>query len=114
MLSIYLAFLPARVVWFGSCLTRVTKPQVESKRTRIRRYTMGYSKTWIAAAAALALATGACTAKVEEEGKMPDVEVSGGQVPKVDVDPANVEVGTDTHTVVTPTVNVTPADTTKH
>ena len=30
-------------------------------------------------------------------------------MPKVDVDPANVEVSTDTQTVVTPDVDVTPA-----
>lgn len=75
---------------------------------------MRTSNRWIAAMAAFTLVAGACTAKVEEEGKMPDVEVSGGQAPKVDVDPARVEMGTDTHTVVTPTVNVTPTDTTKH
>ena len=72
---------------------------------------MRTSRRWIAAMAAFALAAGACTAKVEEEGKMPDVDVSGGQAPKVDIDPARVEVGTDTHTVVTPNVNVVPTDT---
>jgi len=72
---------------------------------------MRTSRRWIAAMAAFALAAGACTAKVEEEGKMPDVDVRGGEAPKVDVDPARVEVGTDTHTVVTPNVNVVPTDT---
>jgi hypothetical protein len=62
------------------------------------------------AALGLTLGAMACTAKVEEEGKAPDVDVSGGQMPKVDVDPANVEVSTDTQTVVTPEVNVTPAN----
>lgn len=61
------------------------------------------------AALALTLGAMACTAEVEEEGKMPDVDVQGGEMPKVDVDPANVEVTTDTQTVVTPEVNVTPA-----
>ncbi len=64
--------------------------------------------------AALALVMGAlsagCTAKVEEEGKLPDVDVQGGEAPKVDVDPAQVNVGSDTNTVVTPTVDVTPAE----
>lgn len=69
-------------------------------------------KQWMAAVAVLAVTAGACTAKVEDEGKLPDVDVSGGQAPKVDVDPARVEVGTDTNTVVTPNVNVTPTDTT--
>ena len=44
---------------------------------------------------------------------MPDVEVKGGEAPKVDVDPARVEVGADTNTVVTPNVNVVPTDTPK-
>ena len=74
---------------------------------------MRTSRRWIAAAAAVALASGACTAKVEDEGKAPEVEVRGGEAPKVDVDPARVEVGTDTNTVVTPNVNVTPTDTAK-
>lgn len=61
--------------------------------------------------AALAFTMGAvaCSAEVEDEGQAPDVDVSGGEMPKVDVDPANVEVSTDTQTVVTPDVNVTPA-----
>lgn len=61
------------------------------------------------AALALTLGAMACTAEVEEEGKAPDVDVSGGEMPKVDVDPANVEITTDTQTVVTPDVDVTPA-----
>ena len=73
---------------------------------------MRTSRRWIAAMAAFALAAGACTAKVEEEGKMPDVEVTPGTAPNVDVDPARVEVGTDMNTVVTPNVNVVPTDTT--
>jgi len=56
---------------------------------------------------------GACTAKVEDKGKLPDVDVHGGEAPKVDVQPADVTVGTDTHTVVTPEVHVTPKDTVK-
>lgn len=70
------------------------------------------SKRWFVAVAALAISAGACTAEVEDTGKAPDVDVSGGEMPKVDVDPANVNVGTDTNTVVTPSVNVTPTDTT--
>jgi hypothetical protein len=61
------------------------------------------------AALALSMMAAACTAKVEEEGKLPDVDVQGGEMPKVDVDPANVNVSTDTQTVVTPDVDVTPA-----
>jgi hypothetical protein len=64
--------------------------------------------------ATLALVMGAlsagCTAKVEDEGKLPDVEVKGGEAPNVDVDPAQVNVGSDTNTVVTPTVDVSPAE----
>ena len=60
-----------------------------------------------------ALVAGACTAEVEDEGELPDVDVSGGEAPQVDVDPANVDIttSTDTNTVVTPDVDVdvTPA-----
>ena len=62
--------------------------------------------------AALVLTVGAvaCTAEVEDEGRAPEVEVKGGEMPEVDVDPANVEVSTDTQTVVTPDVDVTPTE----
>lgn len=56
---------------------------------------------------ALALGTMACTAEVEDKGSLPDVDVKGGDMPNVDVDPAQVQVGTDTSTVVTPDVDVT-------
>lgn len=54
------------------------------------------------------LAVTGCTADVEEEGELPDVEVEGGNLPEVDVNAADVEVGTDTQTVVTPDVDVEP------
>ncbi|MBW3571832.1 MAG: hypothetical protein KY467_12060 [Gemmatimonadetes bacterium] len=62
------------------------------------------------AVATLSLTLGAvaCTAEVEDEGQAPEVDVRGGEMPQVDVDPANVNVSTDTQTVVTPEVNVTP------
>jgi hypothetical protein len=63
----------------------------------------------LAVAMAAMLAGAACTAEVEEEGEMPEVNVEGGKAPNIDVDPARVEVGTDTSTVVTPEVNVEPA-----
>lgn len=55
---------------------------------------------------ALVAMSAACTAKVEDEGSLPSVDVKGGEAPKIDVDPAQVQVGTDTNTVVTPTVDV--------
>ena len=58
-----------------------------------------------------ALPLTACTAKQEEEGELPNVEVEGGELPKYDVDPAKVEVGTDTSVVVTPDVDIKPATT---
>lgn len=68
-----------------------------------------FKRLMTAAAMALMVGAVACTAEVEDEGKAPEVEVKGGEMPEVDVDPANVEVGTDTQTVVTPDVDVTPA-----
>ena len=54
-----------------------------------------------------ALAITACTAEQTEEGEMPEVNVEGGNMPEYDVDPANVNVGTDTSTVITPDVDIT-------
>lgn len=59
--------------------------------------------------AALAALLGACTAEVEDRGELPEVEVRDeGRLPDVDVDPADVNVTTDTQQVVTPDVDVTP------
>ncbi len=55
-----------------------------------------------------ALAMGACTAQKTQEGEAPDVDVEGGQLPKYDVEPADVDIGTDTTTVEVPTVDVHP------
>ena len=62
--------------------------------------------------ALVALSMAACTAEKTEEGEMPEVNVEGGNMPKYDVDPAQVEVGTDTTKVVTPDVDVKPQSTT--
>ena len=48
----------------------------------------------------------ACDVDQTEEGSLPDVDVEGGQVPEYDVDAADVDVGTDTTTVITPNVDV--------
>jgi hypothetical protein len=57
-------------------------------------------------ALAAAFAAAACTVEKKEEGEMPKVE--GGKAPEYDVKPADVNVRQDTHTVVTPAVEVTP------
>lgn len=62
---------------------------------------------WVPALAA-GLVFGGCTAEQTQEGELPDVDVEGGQVPQYDVDAADVDVTTDTQTVVTPDVEVTP------
>ena len=66
----------------------------------------------LAAMAFVALSLAACTAEKTEEGEMPEVNVEGGNMPKYDVDPAKVEVGTDTTKVVTPDVDIKPQTTT--
>lgn len=49
---------------------------------------------------------GACTADVEETGSLPDVDVSGGEMPRVDVDPVDVDVSTDTQVVEVPDIDI--------
>ena len=67
-------------------------------------------------AGVLAAGLAACTARVEEEGKAPDVDVNvdPGTMPQVDVDPATVEVSSDTQQVVTPDVDIVPAGDSAH
>lgn len=66
----------------------------------------------IPALAMIAALGGACTAEVQDEGELPEVNVEGGDMPNVDVDAADVDVTTDTQTVVVPDVDVNPpADT---
>jgi hypothetical protein len=67
---------------------------------------------WKSLALALALfgsfASGACRVRQTQEGKVPDVEVKGGQVPKYDVDAPDVEVKTEKREVEVPVVKVNP------
>jgi hypothetical protein len=66
---------------------------------------------WIPVLAA-GLVIGGCTAEQTQEGKLPDVDVEGGQAPKYDVDAADVDVTADTQNVqvVTPDVDVKAPD----
>lgn len=57
---------------------------------------------------AVGLVIGGCRAEQTQEGELPDVDVQGGQMPQYDVETADVNVTTDTQTVVTPDVEVTP------
>ncbi len=64
------------------------------------------------ALALTAVLGGACSAEVEDEGALPEVNVEGGDLPNVDVDAADVNIGSDTQTVVVPDVDINaPADT---
>lgn len=63
---------------------------------------------WVPMLAA-GLVVGGCTADVEQEGELPEVNVEGGQMPEVDVDPADVDITTDTQTIVTPDIDVNEA-----
>ena len=56
----------------------------------------------------IAYATGFFTVNQTQEGSLPDVNVTGGSLPKVDVDAADVNVTTETKTIEVPKVTVTP------
>jgi cytoskeletal protein RodZ len=66
----------------------------------------------LVALVALAIAWALGLFQVETDGqlKAPDVNVSGGEVPDVDVQAADVDIGTKTETIEVPTVDVTPPD----
>jgi hypothetical protein len=69
-----------------------------------------HKKLLLMAALVATVGVAACTAEVEDKGQAPEIEVKGGEMPEVDVDPARVEVGTDTQTIITPDVDVTPTE----
>lgn len=59
---------------------------------------------------ALAFGLAACDVKQTQEGKLPDVEVKEGQVPKYDVDAGDVDVKTEEKVIQVPTLEYdTPA-----
>lgn len=58
------------------------------------------------AALTMTVALGACSVEKTEEGKMPQVEVKGGELPEYDVDTAEVNVSTGTAQVTVPDVDV--------
>jgi hypothetical protein len=62
------------------------------------------SNIWMPVAFAAIVA--GCTAEVEDAGSPPDVDVSGGEMPNIDVAPADVEISTDTQTVEVPDIDV--------
>lgn len=60
---------------------------------------------WIPALAA-AFALGGCDVEQTDEGSLPDVDVEGGNMPEYDVEGPDIDVGTDTTTVVVPDIDV--------
>ena len=54
----------------------------------------------------LALGIAACDVDQTRDGELPDVDVEGGQLPEYDVDPADIDVGTDTQQVIVPDIDV--------
>lgn len=59
---------------------------------------------------ALAMGLVACDVKQTQEGKLPDVEVKAGQMPKYDVDAGDVDVKMEKKVIEVPTLEYdTPA-----
>lgn len=58
----------------------------------------------------LVLGLSACDVKQTQEGKLPDVDVKGGQLPKYDVDARDVDVKMEKKVIEVPTLEYdTPA-----
>lgn len=55
----------------------------------------------------------ACTVDQTEEGNLPDVDVEAGELPEYDVDAVDVDVNTDTATVIVPDIDVNAEPTTR-
>jgi hypothetical protein len=54
----------------------------------------------------------ACSVDKTEDGELPDVDVEGGNLPEVEVKPADVDINADTSKVITPDIDINK-DTTK-
>lgn len=67
---------------------------------------MRISKLAVVPALVAVFALGACDVDQTEEGEMPEVNVEGGNLPEYDVETADIEVTTDTQTIVTPDVDI--------
>ncbi len=66
---------------------------------------------FFAAALSSMFALSACDVQKTQDGEMPKVTAEGGQLPKYDVETAQVEVGTETRTIEVPTAEVkTPSE----
>ena len=60
---------------------------------------------------AIAFGVAACDVQKTQEGKLPEVEVSGGQVPKYDVEVGDVDVEMEKKEITVPTIDIqTPAE----
>lgn len=58
----------------------------------------------------IAWATGIVNFDQTQEGQLPEVNVEGGQLPKIDADVADVDVGTKNEVVEVPTIDVDRAE----
>jgi hypothetical protein len=79
------------------------------KITGTKDFTMTLSHVVAIAVAACALSLSGCKVEKTQEGRAPDIDVNvkdKGQMPKYDVKPADVDVGTTQTTVTVPTVDV--------
>ncbi|HEX3527688.1 MAG TPA: hypothetical protein VH988_11515 [Thermoanaerobaculia bacterium] len=63
-------------------------------------------KSFVVLTALLATTTTGCRVRQTQEGKAPEVEVKGGQVPKYDVQTGSVDVKTKEKTIKVPEVDV--------
>ncbi|MBA2432004.1 MAG: hypothetical protein H0V56_07795 [Chthoniobacterales bacterium] len=64
------------------------------------------------AAAGIALSLTSCNVRQTQEAKAPEVEVKDGQMPKYDVDTADVSVGTEKREVTVPKITTEQRDVT--
>lgn len=62
----------------------------------------------VAAAFLVFLALGACEIEQRDQAEAPEIEVEPGALPQLEIEPADVEVRTDTQIVVVPEVQVQP------
>jgi hypothetical protein len=58
----------------------------------------------------VALALSSCRVEQTREGEAPDIDVQGGQTPRYEIEPADVDIRMEERTVEVPTIDVRDPD----
>ncbi|HEV2150217.1 MAG TPA: hypothetical protein VGR37_22655 [Longimicrobiaceae bacterium] len=68
-----------------------------------------HGRAWLGVLVGGAVLAGGCSVEEERQGELPEVEVEGGRLPKIDVDaidPSRIEVEMEERTITVPDIEI--------